>query len=149
MGLGYFFTQAIKGNFSDAANGLWISDSDIATSDAVADNLTKRVQEQAAAGLVSQEEANKTLNDISGTRYDSSQFWDNAGSPWGTEGFLGGLEEGATKERGFFTSAINKTLGLGLKIIPWQVWVAALVLVLIWSYPLWSPFIGRVFSRGK
>jgi hypothetical protein len=41
------------------------------------------------------------------------------------QAFLDGLDEGAANERGIFSSTINTLIGTPLKLIPWQVWIAA------------------------
>lgn len=152
MGLGYAWSQLWKGNPSDAFNGLFIADDTIAASDAVANNLQKKVAEQQSNGLVSAEEAGKLYSDISATDYNTtpiSEMAANYNLETPGEGFVEGLNDGARGIRNFIGSSINRVTGLGFKLIPWQVYVIGALVLLVWSYPFWAPWLAALVGGGR
>lgn len=145
MGLGYAFKHAFNGDFANAFNGLFVSDSLLAAQDATGDTLSKKIAQQQAAGLVSADEANLLYAGLS-PNTDSSLYWTQSG-PSPAQVFNQTLEERASAIGQFGSDATNKILGLGFKIIPWQVYAIALVLVMIWLYPIWKPFAATLIKR--
>lgn len=138
MGFGYSLRELASGKFGNAFNGLFVSDSLLAAQDQAGDNLSRIVARQAAEGLVSQEQASDMYAQLS-PNTDSEAYWRTMGAT-PLEEFGTAIEENAAKIGGFGSDAVNKVLGVGFKIIPWQVWILGFVLVLIWLYPLWKPF---------
>lgn len=145
MGIGYAFNQVLKGNFENAFNGLWSDDSLLAAQDQETDNLSKLIAQHYANGLISSEEASAEYARLSPAT-SSDLYWSQQGDT-PLQVFNNTLADEAKNIGQFGSSAINKTLGLGLKIIPWQVYVLAFALLLIWLYPIWKPFAASLFSR--
>ena len=140
MGLLYALKQVGQGNFENAFNGVFESDDLLAAQQAVNDNQSKIIARQQVEGLVSAEQAQKLYSQMA-PNTDSSAYWGND-DPWNT--FTQTLDDEASSIGQFGSKAINKTLGLGFKIIPWQVWVAAFILLLIYLYPFWRPLAMRL-----
>jgi len=146
MGIGYALKHLATGDFKDAFNGFWVSDDLLAAQNSESDNLSKIIARQQADGLVSAEQATGMYSLLS-PNTNSEAYWGTMGSTPFDE-FSTALEEQAAKIGSLGSSAINKTLGIGFKLIPWQVYVLGGVLVLIWLYPLWKPFAGKLMT-GK
>lgn len=145
MGLGYAFSQLMKGNASNAFNGIFVSDDLLAAQDAAGDNLSKIVARQQAEGLIDAEGAMDLYGSMS-PNTNSDAYWRTAGAtPW--QEFELGIQEQASKIGQGASDAINKTLGVGFKIVPWQIWALGFVLLLIWLYPIWRPFAARLTSK--
>lgn len=147
MGLLYALRQAGQGHFENAFNGLFSDDSLLAAQDAAGDNLSRKIQAQQAEGLVSAEEA-QNLYSLMAPNTNSDAYWSSDGDT-PLQVFNQTIEEQASAIGQFGSSAINRTLGLGFKIIPWQVYVLGLVLVMIWLYPIWKPVAGAFFGGAK
>ena len=147
MGLLYAFREVTQGNFSNAFNGLFSSDDLLAAQQAENDNLSRIIQRQQADGLVSAEEA-QTMYSHMAPNTDSDAYWSQDGDT-PLQVFNATIEERASAIGQFGSNAINRTLGLGFKIIPWQVYILGLVLVMLWLYPLWKPFAARLFSTNN
>jgi hypothetical protein len=143
MGLGYAWSQITKGNFANAFNGIWSDDSLLAAQDSETDNLSKLIQQHYANGLISSEEAQNEYAHLSPATSSDLYWSQNGDTP--LQVFNNTLVDEAKSVGQFGSSAINKTLGLGLKLIPWQVYVLAFALLLIWLYPIWRPFAARLF----
>jgi len=146
MGLGYAWKQLIHGNFENAFNGVWVPDSQLAAVNQAGSALTDKIQQEQAAGLINQDQANQLLGQLS-PNTDSRDYWTQAGGNTPLQEFGTSLEESATSIGQFGSKAINKTLGLGFSIIPWQVKVLAFVLILIWLYPFWKPFAASLMKQ--
>ena len=147
MGLGYSLRELWRGNFENAFNGAFISDDLLAAQDQAGDNLSKIVARQQAEGLVSSQEASDMYSLLS-PNTSSDAYWQTQGdTPW--QEFGQGIEDSARGIGQFGSDAINKTLGVGFKIIPWQVYVFGLVLLMIWLYPLWRPFASALVAGRK
>ena len=149
MGILYALRQAGQGNFSSAFNGLFSDDSLLAAQDNETNNLARIIQRQQAEGLVSAEEA-QTMYSHMAPNTDSDQYWSADGAT-PLQVFNETIEERASAIGQFGSNAINRTLGIGFKIIPWQVYILLFALVLIWLYPLWKPVAGAFLggSKGK
>ncbi len=145
MGIGYAFRNLVSGNFDNAFNGLFVSDDLLAAQDKAGDNLDKIIARQQADGLVSLQEANDLYASMS-PNTNSDAYWQTAGTTPLQE-FTASLEESASSIGQIGSKAINKTLGLGFRLIPWQVYVLALVLAMIWLYPIWKPFAASLFKQ--
>ena len=147
MGIGYAWNQILKGNFENAFNGIWSDDSLLAAQDQENDNLSRLIQTHYANGLISEAEAQNEYSRLSPAT-SSDKYW-SADGDTPLQVFNNTLADEAKAIGQFGSSAINKTLGLGLKLIPWQVYILAFVLLLIWLYPIWKPFAARLFSASK
>lgn len=145
MGLFYALKQASQGHFENAFNGLFSSDDLLAAQDAAGDNLSRIVQRQYAEGLINADEQ-QHLYSLMAPNTDSDQYW-SADGDTPLQVFNQTIEERAAAIGQFGSNAINRTLGLGFKIIPWQVYVLLLVLVLIWLAPIWKPVAGSFLGR--
>lgn len=147
MGLGYAWNQMWKGNFDSAFNGLFVPDENLAAIDQASSSLDRTIQRQQAEGLIDNEQANALYAQMS-PNTNSDAFWESSGpSPF--DEFQTSLEESASGIARFGSGAINKTLGLGFRVIPWQVWILGLVLIMLWSYPIWKPFAAKFLSARK
>lgn len=145
MGFGYSLSQLFKGNPSNAFNGLFVSDDLLAAQDAAGDNLSKIVARQQAEGLINGEQAINMYSQMS-PNTDSDAYWATSGAtPW--QEFEKGISDQAGKIGGLGADAINRTLGVGFKIVPWQIWALGFVLLLIWLYPIWRPFAANLMPR--
>lgn len=145
MGLSYAFREALKGNFSNAFNGAFVSDDVLAAQDQAGDALSQHIQQQQADGLISQDQANQLYAGMS-PNTDSDLYWSQSGST-PLQVFNQTLGDEASSIGGAGSSAINRVLGLGFKVIPWQVYVLALVLLMIWLYPMWKPFAATLARK--
>jgi hypothetical protein len=147
MGLGYAWREALQGNFENAFNGVWVSDDLLAAQSAENDNLSKIIARQNADGLVNDAQAQAMYSQMS-PNTDSSSYWNSSGpSPYQT--FQDTLSEEAGSIGQFGSGAINRVLGLGFKIIPWQVYLAGFVLAAIWLYPIWKPFAASMMKAKR
>ena len=64
------------------------------------------------------------------------------------QAFLDGLDEGADNQRGIFTGTINTLIGTPLKLIPWQVWLAA-ALFGAWKLGLFNDLLKGVLKKAR
>lgn len=146
MGIGYAFKKILSGDFEDAFNGVWVSDDLLAAQDAAGNNLQKIIAEDQSKGLINESEALNLYSQLA-PNSDSSAYWTSAGGNTPLQEFNQAIEENAANIGQFGSKAINKITGLGFKIIPWQVYVAILILVMIWSYPFWAPFAASLAHK--
>jgi hypothetical protein len=148
MGLGYAFNQLVHGNFENAFNGVWVSDDMLAAPDQTASALEQTWQRQAAEGLIDQQQA-IDLNTALAPNSNSTAFWEAGGGNTPFNEFQSSLEESASSIGQFGSRAINRTLGLGARLIPWQVYVLLFIVLLIWLAPIWKPFFDAFLKKGK
>ena len=142
------FWEATKslftGNFSDAANYLFIDDEAIETRDQVAKAQQEYLDRQKELGLVDDSEYVELSHNINDDVYKNA-FSSSETSPWG--GFVEGAKEGAADELDFASGKIADTLnGAGKfvwKSIPLWVWIVAVIAAAIYFRPLWAPLIKR------
>lgn len=62
-------------------------------------------------------------------------------------GFVADVRANADSLRRGATNAITGTLGIGLRLIPWPVWVAAGAIALFYAWPVIGPFVNRAVKR--
>lgn len=145
MGIGYAFKQLLQGNVENAFNGVWVPDSNLEAIDQASSNLDRIIQQHEAEGLIDADQASR-LYALQSPNTNSDAFWSTDGPSPATV-FEDTLEEQANAIGQFGSNAINKVVGLGAKIIPWQVYALLFVLVLVWAYPFWKPFAEKIFSK--
>lgn len=146
MGFLYALREVAKGNFQNAFNGAFVSDDILAANDQAGDALSKKIASQQASGLISAEQANQLYGQLAPSS-DSDAYWSSSGDT-PLQVFNSTLETEAGNIGQFGSSAINKVLGLGSKLIPWQVYVLLFILLLVWLYPVWKPFAASL-SKSK
>lgn len=147
MGLLYALKQLSQGNFENAFNGAFVSDDLLAAQDQAGDTLTKKIQSQAAAGLIDSTQAQAMYSQLS-PNTSSTDYWTQSGDSPLTV-FNNTLSEEASNIGQFGSKAINRIAGLGFRIIPWQVYVLLLILAMVWLYPIWKPFAAKLFAGNK
>jgi hypothetical protein len=59
------------------------------------------------------------------------------------KGFEEGLQEGADNIRGAVGAAIDNTVGLTWRIVPWQIWALAAAYLLFLTSGLWIPILTK------
>lgn len=147
MGFLYSLKQAAQGNFENAFNGFWVSDDLLAAQDQAGDALSAKVASDQANGLIDATQASKLYAEMSPAT-NSDAYWNSSGDSPLTV-FNQTLNEEASNISGFGSKAINRVMGLGFRVIPWQVYLIGLILVMIWLYPFWKPFATKVLSGKK
>jgi len=73
---------------------------------------------------------------------DSQDYAGQVGTAFGE-----GIQEGADNIRRGIGGTINSIVGTALRIVPWQVWVIALVGALIYFWPLVRAFVSKATKR--
>jgi hypothetical protein len=140
MGIASAWSSVIHGNFSDGFGYLFVPESEVTRSNELDNRLAQEVADDAARGVTTQEQADLTYSRIAAGSI-GAQMRNPETSP--TQGFIDGLYEGAGNIRKFGENTIGTVFGLGARIIPWQVWLALGLALIIW---LW-PFVGPIFKR--
>jgi hypothetical protein len=145
MGLRYAFRELLNGQPANAFNGLFSSDDLLAAQNQAGDALSSTISRQQAEGLIDANQAGALYQQIA-PNTDSDAYWSQSGDT-PLQVFNQALEDQASAIGRFGSSAINRTLGLGFRLIPWQVYVIGFVLLLVWLYPIWRPFASALAKR--
>lgn len=129
-----------------AGMGLLFTDSD--TYEAQRDTrsrLEAAVNRQYETGLISQEAAARTLQNIEATRNDTGQLFVQPGDTV-LDAFKEGWSEGADRMQNAVKETIRAPLKWTLGAIPWQVWAIG-ILYLAWQSGILAAVLARL--RGK
>lgn len=134
-----------RGEVSDGL-GLLFTDSD--TYEAQRDTRTRleaATNRQYQAGLLSQEAAARTLQNIEATNNSTGQLFTTPGDSV-LDGFKEGWSEGADRMQNAVKETVRAPLKWTLGAIPWQVWAIAVVVVAYQSGIL-TALLSRLNSR--
>jgi hypothetical protein len=134
-----------RGEFS-AGMGLLFTDQD--TYDAqkeTAARLEKSVNRQYQSGLLSQQAAARTLQNIEATRNDTGQLFLTPGDTV-LDAFKQGWSEGADRMQKGVKETIRAPLNWTLGAIPWQVWALA-ALYVAWQTGILGALLARLRAK--
>lgn len=137
------WNSLLDGKFSDAFAYLFVPQSVVTESNFADRRLAEEIAADRAAGVVSEDEANVTLNRI---QQNAFPFIFQQEGTNVTNGFTQGLQEGADNIGKFTEKTIGTATSLSFRLIPWQVWAIAIVVGLIWLAPYAQIYANR-FQR--
>lgn len=134
MGLWSAAKEAVKGNFNDAANMLWMDEEAITTQKEVNNAQQAIVSRQLQEGTVTEDEANAYFAEIQGNAYPF--LWGDTGP---NDVFISSVKENVVELPNNVAKAINAgiagTSKFIAKAIPWYVWLILIIALLIYLAP--------------
>lgn len=149
MGFTTAFNEVLKGNFSDAANYLFMDEEGLAATREVSTAQEKLIQERAASGNISDEQQAAYLNEIQRNAYP--YLFDRMGGP--ADVFVNELKTGVSNLPANFATGINKTLGAGSRFLitalPWYIWAILLIALFVYLAPFIAPALKLYAARKK
>ena len=136
MALRSAFESALRGDWKNAANYLFIDQETVDTFTTNQNQLENRIVKSAQDGLVPQEKANALLADMQRNAYP---FIFNEFGPPPADVFAQGIAKDTSSIISVAGDFVNKTVGgagkFVFKAIPWYVWLIAVVALLVYLAP--------------
>jgi len=138
MGLPSAWKSFVHGNFSDAVNYAFVDEDNIQMGTKADRALEQMANEDYLDGSITDQEYKNRLaryNANANPTYDNSVggIFDQGNSP--VDGFKEGLKEGANNIKRTIQDTANGLTGFVFGAIPWQLWAALAVYLIIITWP--------------
>jgi hypothetical protein len=150
MGLWDATKALFSGRGSDAANYLFVDSETVDASNEADRKLDQLNRDKLDQGAITKDDyrerlarlTNNAFPDFIGDNGERGKIFEQPGTnPVG--GFVEGLKEGADNIRNTASAAINGSVGLTFKLIPWQIWALILGYLLFVTASFWLPLLTR------